>query len=163
MNEIANLIKVQRHRRFTDENGNQIGIELREAVTDEAISQFEAENAVSIPSELKKLLEFTNGLVFLGLHVLSIDEIEFFPNTGLLSFHNWGNGDFDCISTGKVYPENSVIFMNHSEDEIAFVSPTLEEWLKRVSNEIGKYGALLHPMDYMERQVEGMYKNIKSV
>lgn len=50
--------------------------------------------------------------------------------------------------------------MSHNEDKLALVSNDLTEWLIGVITEIKSIGTLLHPLDYNERELEGMYKNI---
>ena len=160
MSELVNFIESYCNETFLDEDGDSLIIELKKGVALEDIRKFEIDNGIDIPEGLKELLLFSNGINLFGLQVVSLEEMEFFPNTEMLSFHNWGNGDFDCLSVGGDYPKGAVVFMSHNEGETVLVSDSLVEWFKGVISEIKKLGALLHPCDYSERESEGMYKNI---
>ena len=160
MNELKKVLKSYCNKTLLDEDGDNLIIELNEGVDKEVIVRFEADNGIELPKDLKELLLFSNGLNLYGLQIFSIAEMEFFPNAKMLSFHSWGNGDFDCISVGADYPEGAVVFMSHNEDNTALVSSHLIVWFKEVISEISKLGTLLHPLDYDERESEGMYKNV---
>lgn len=58
------------------------------------------------------------------------------------------------------YIRGSVVFLSHTEDNLVLVSNSLIDWFTGVIAEIKKEGTLLHPLDYNERQSEGMYKKI---
>lgn len=160
MGKLIKMIKSHCSKIILNEDGDNLTIELADAVVIEDISKFEIVNDIEVPEDLKELLLFSNGVNLFGLQILSLEEMEFFPNTGILSFHNWGNGDFDCLSIGGDYPKEAVVFMSHNEDNTVLVSDNLVEWFKRVISEIKELGTLLHPLDYSERKLEGLYKNI---
>lgn len=160
MNELVKIIETYRRETFFDEDENSLIIELQEGVIIESITKFEKDNDIKLPADLKELLLFSNGVDLFGIHIHSLEEMEYFPHSGILTFHSWGNGDFDCLSVGGDYPRGTIVFMSHTEDKLALVSNNLIEWFTGVIAEIKRIGALLHPLDYDERESEGMYKNI---
>jgi len=160
MNDLIKIIESCINETFLDEDGDRLTIKLREAGKAKDILNFELSKGIQLPDDLKKLLLFSNGMNFLGLRILSLEEIEFFPHSRILSFHNWEDGDFDCISINGDYPEGTILFMFHSEDNLEPVCNNLVEWFKEVILEIKKIGSLRHPLDYSNKELEGMYKNI---
>lgn len=160
MSELVDILKFYHKEIFLDEDENGLSVELREAASIESISKFEIDNDVQLPEDLKKFLLFSNGLILFGLPINSLEEIEYFPQSKILTFHNWGNGDFDCLSVGGDYPKGTVVFMSHTESKLAIVSESLTDWFVEVIKEIKSIGTLLHPLDYNVRESEGMYKNV---
>ena len=159
MSDLIKLIETYSQRALFDEDDNKMIVEPIEGASLADISKFEATNGMEMPLDLKELLLFSNGMDFFGLHILSLEEMEFFPNTGMISFHNWGTGDFDCLSTGGDYPKGSIIFMAHAEDNTSQISNNLVDWFESIFAEIEEVGALLHPMDYQYSELDGLYKN----
>lgn len=162
MSDLVNIISSCSSETFLNEDRNVLRIELSSGALIEDILKFEKHNGIILPGDLRNLLLFSNGLNFLGLSILSLEEIEVFTNSGMISFHSWGNGDFDCLSTGENYPQGTVIFMLHSEEETYVVSDRLTTWFKAVISEIKMNLTLLHPLDYQSGKSEGMYKSIGS-
>lgn len=160
MIELIKIIENYCGETFLDEDENSLIVELREGVAIESITKFEINNGLKLPDDLKKLLLSSNGINLFGIQIHSLEEMEFFLRSRILTFHNWGNGDFDCLSVGGDYPIGTVLFMSHSEDNLALVSNNLIEWIIGVVAEIKRVGTLLSPSDYNERESEGMYKNI---
>ncbi len=160
MGDLINIINTNRNRYLINEDGDAIMINLNEGVSASDILNFEAANSIKMPENLKELMMMSNGMDLFGLQILSLEEMEFFPNSAILSFHNWGNGDFDCLSFGGVYPKGAVVFISHSEDDSALVCDSLYEWFNKVIVEIERVGTVLHPLDYTEQATEGLYKNI---
>lgn len=160
MGNITEIIEFYRKKTFLDEDGNNLIIELREKANIEDISRFEIDNGFEMPEDLKELLLLSNGLVLFGIQIQSLEEIEYLPRSGILTFHNWGNGDFDCLSVGGDYPKGAIVFMSHSEDKLISVVDNITDWFIRVIAEIKSKGTLLHPLDYDERESEGIFKKI---
>lgn len=163
MSELIDLIKLYAGSVLLSEDGEEMTIELMDGATIENIVRFEKDNALVLPAELRELLLFSNGLDLFELQILSLEEMEFFRESEVVSFHNWGNGDFDCLSIGGDYPVGSVVFMMHSEDKLFHVSNSLQEWFAGVIQEIKREGTLLHPLDYNERESNGIYKMINTL
>ncbi len=148
---------------FLDEDGNSLKMDFNDSISTSQLLDFEKTNDLKLPEDLRELLLISNGGNFFGLHILSIDEMMVYSNSGLINFHNWGNGDFDCISLGNIYKAGTVIFLSHSEYLNFRVSENLGDWLNSVINEIRVNGTLLHPMDFNQRDVEDcLYEKISN-
>jgi hypothetical protein len=160
MHALIRILRANRNETLLDEDGDNLVVELREGVAIEEILKFERSHGIELPEDLKELLLFSNGVHLFGLDIFSLDEVAYFPNSGILSFHSWGNGDFDCISVGGDYPKGTVVFMAHSEDHTSVVCNNLVAWFEGVIIEVKERGTLLHPMDYKEWEAEGMYQKI---
>ena len=154
------MIETYRRETFLDEDENSLIVELREGAAIESITKFEVDNHLKLPEDLKELLLFSNGIDLFGIQIHSLDEMEYFPRSEILTFHTWGNGDFDCLSVGGDYSRGTVVFMSHNEDRLALVSDSLTEWFTGVIADIKRTGTLLHPFDYNSRESEGIYKGI---
>ena len=102
---------------------------------------------------------FSNGINLFGQKIFSLEEMEFFNVSNVISFHSWGNGDFDCILIDEEQKEETVFFMKHSNDALTPVCSSLYNWIKEVIKEIQQKGTLLHPDDYLVRSEEGVYKD----
>jgi hypothetical protein len=160
MSALVKIIETYRRETFFDEDGNILIVEFGEGATMESIKKFEVDNDIKLPEDLKELLLYSNGIGLFGIQIHALEEMEYFPRSCILTFHTWGNGDFDCLSIGGAYPRGTIIFMSHSEDKLAIVSNNLIEWFLGVIAEIKGTGTLLHPLDFDERGLEGMYKNV---
>lgn len=160
MSRLIELLQKFKYEALLDEDGEELRISLSKGVTLKAINDFESKEGIELPTELKELLIFSDGLVLFGQQILSLDEIEYFANEKIISFHAWGNGDFDCIAVNQITKENTVYFMSHSVDNLIPIRSSLFGWIKDVINEIQQKGTLLHPYDFAERNEEGIYKSI---
>ena len=94
MSELVNFIESYCNKTFLDEDGDSLTIELKKGVALEDIRKFEIDNSIDIPEGLKELLLFSNGINLFGLQVVSLEEMEFFPNTEILSFQHFLRGRF---------------------------------------------------------------------
>ncbi|TJZ53565.1 SMI1/KNR4 family protein [Sphingobacterium olei] len=160
MAKIKEIIDNYKFKFFFDEDDNRLNIKVNKGATTEEIHKFESEYGIKIPAELEDLFLLSDGIMLFGIEILPLAETKVFYDRGLLCFHEWGNGDFDCVSFGDEYPLNSVVFLDHSEDRTAFVIRSFREWILVVINEIGRLGTLLHPMDYLYREEKGLYLNV---
>ncbi|MFT3823541.1 MAG: SMI1/KNR4 family protein [Chitinophagaceae bacterium] len=143
---VVQSIREYLNERIVNQDGVMTGIELNKGASPESLEAFEAQKRVKLPETLKELLLFSNGLSFFGLHILSLEEMEYFPVSGIITFHAWGNGDFDGVTLfGE---EAAVFFMFHSEDNTYRISDSLLQWFDNAVTEIRQYGTLCHPWDY---------------
>ena len=164
MISLPEIIKLHCNKELIDEDGEKSTIELREGLSSEEISKFELDKNIELPIDLKDLLLFSNGLNLFGLTIFPLEEMEYFSLTKIISFHSWGNGDFDCVSLGGDYPKGSVVFMRHSEGNLTPVIDNLTDWFINVIQELTTTGTLYHPLDYEHLDVDGFYKEVyKSV
>lgn len=161
MQNTVKIIESYRNDTFVGEDGNILSIIVSEGAAIEDIRDFEYENGIVLPEDFASLLLFSNGINLFDIELLPLEEIEYFPDSQIISIHNWGNGDFDCLSLqGAHYNIGSIVFMSHSEENLSFVSLNLREWVLGVIQEVRAFGTLLHPSDYDYRQENGMYKDI---
>ena len=71
------------------------------------------------------------------------------------------SGDFDCVVCNDLKLEDKIFHINHSVDDLLFVSSSLSNWILEAINEIEIKGTLLHPLDYKSRGNEdGMYRDL---
>ena len=144
-----------------DEDGAILKVSLESPLTIDQLAKYEASIAFDLPCELRELLLVTNGMDYFGLDIMPIDEQSCFPEQGIIAFHNWGNGDFDCIAASpSTYPDGAVVFMNHSPNVTVRIAGSLSEWLERAAGEIRETGILLHPSDYRARREPGLYQHV---
>lgn len=163
MSQVIQILKSSQELGLKNEDGDILELEVSTPLSEQDVKDRESRLGFEIPEQLRDLMMFSNGLLLFGLQIMSIEEQQYYPVQGLLSFHNWGNGDFDCIATSASdYPEGSIVFMNHSPEITVKIEDTLVEWLAKATDEIRKYGALLHPRDYMTNPdfSEGLYGGV---
>ena len=160
MNKIVEILETYSSKVLLDEDGNQLTIEKSEAITVGDLQRFELYHGIILPPDLRKLLMFSNGINVFGVRVQALNEMKFYDSQMLLTFHDWGNGDFDCISVNSRSYYGSVYFINHSIAKNISMAITISEWISLCINEIQKKGTVLHPMDYLFRHEDGMYKEV---
>lgn len=163
MSELRDILALAFGGPVESEDGETLGFETHASASERQIADCEVRLGTRIPTELRDLLLFTNGASLYGCRIMSLDELHFFPVQGLIAFHDWGNGDFDCIATStSEYAEGEVVFMNHSPDVTVRVAGSLAEWIAQVISEIKREGVLLHPADYRMRRgkSEGVYGRV---
>jgi len=145
-----------------DEDEESVQLILNESASEKVLKEYEGRITRAVPCELRELLAMSDGLDLFGLDIMPIDRQDLFETQGLLSFHDWGNGDFDCVvlAGSCVGPEGSIVFMNHSPEVTVPIAESLEKWLLRVVEEITDKGTLLHPSDYRVRHEQGLYAGV---
>ncbi|MFG0283593.1 MAG: SMI1/KNR4 family protein [Phycisphaerales bacterium JB039] len=151
--EIARFLESWRSRRLKAEDGGLLELTLPSPTDEQSLGEWEQSRAVSMPRELRDMLAYANPPGLFGLELLALDSIDEYGD--LIPFHDWGNGDFDCIGR-----DGAVVFTNHSPDVQVEIAPTLLEWLQRVVGEIEQTGALRHPGDYRDRPEPGVYAHV---
>jgi hypothetical protein len=162
MSFILNFLDTYKNKTILDEDENKLSLILNKGATIKQLSDFEKKYNIELPEDFKNLLLYSNGLNLFGVEIRALDEIEYIDDAGILIFHNWGNGDFDCLALNSKYETGSILFMNHSPDVLMTVSPSLQSWLESVMQEIEKFGVLFHPSDYNCREENGLYAKLKS-
>lgn len=149
MRTVTEILNSVRGLELQGEDGELLRCEIRPPVLGRELMEKEERIGAKLPSELKELLLYSNGISFFGQLMLPLEQLEYFAEQGLLTFHDWGNGDFDCLamSTSR-YSENAVVFLNHSAVITVEIDGALASWLERAVEEIRQRGTLLHPGDY---------------
>ena len=161
MSEIAKVLDDFRGLALEDEDGEPLEVLLESPLAEEDLDRYEQSIGVELPHEFRDLLLITNGMCLFGLAIMPVDQQTYFRDQGIIAFHNWGNGDFDCVAAlPSKYNDGTVVFMNHSPDVTARIAESLSEWLEKAVLEIQGKGALLHPSDYREGREQGVYQHV---
>jgi hypothetical protein len=160
MSEIVKFLETLSGTLLPDEDGDMLSIKKAKGVPILEIQKFEGLHNLLLPETLKDLLLYSNGIKIYGIEIFPLEQMEFFEENMLLSFHPWGNGDFDCISTNPSYHYGEVYFMNHSITNITLMNISFFDWIIRCVEEIRAKKTLLHPDDYRYRKEDGMYKKV---
>ena len=161
MTTISRILDSFRNTNLEDEDGEALEFSPEPALSQAELAVHEQAKGVRFPGEFRDLLMYANGMSLFGLELMPTDQQTHFGEHGIVSFHNWGNGDFDCISiSASPHPVGSVVFMNHSPEVTVGIATSLSEWLEKAVQEIRSKGALLHPADYRERPEQGMYQHV---
>lgn len=161
MKGIVEIIESFRGLDLQGEDDEALELETGQPASEEELESRESTWGLRIPTELRELLLYTNGVELFGNEILAANALDGFPKQGLIVFHEWGNGDFDAVATSPSrYSEGAVVFVNHSPDVTVRITDSLSDWLLRAVDEIGKQSALLHPMDYRNKPSEGLYAHV---
>ena len=124
------------------------------------LTDFEQRHRIQLPVDLKELLLYSNGLGLFGTPIQSLEEMELYEDQLLLTFHNWGNGDFDCVSVDRNARYGEVFFADHSPDKSTPIGLTFCDWISAVIRETEESGTIPHPMDYSLYDKNGIYKSV---
>ncbi len=156
---------IEKYKNLTlfDEDENELSIVLNKCASLSQLEEFEDRNNIKLPEDFRDLLLYTNGLNLFGVEIRNIFELEYIKDAGICIFHDWGNGDFDCLAINESIETGSIHFMNHSTDVLKKVLPSFRIWIKRVIEEIEEKGVLLHPIDYLNNSKIGIYQNIELI
>ena len=159
MNRIGQILDCFKALEVDDEDGTPLRISLESPLAKEELAKHEESVGAELPDQFRQLLLQTNGMKLFGLAIMPIDQQVLFHHEGIIAFHNWGNGDFDCVATSTSdYPMGAVVFMNHSAAATVLICESLATWLEEVVREIREKGTLLHPSDYQHRDEQGLYR-----
>jgi hypothetical protein len=160
MNRIKAILEEYSSKTLFDEDGNKLSIEKRPPNSIDELRKFEKGYKVTLPQDLIDFLLISNGIKIFGAEIYSLEEMDFFEDKMLLAFHAWGNGDFDCLSVDQGAFSGTVFFSFHSIDNSISMNISFSEWISKTIREIEHKRVLLHPMDYLIRDEEGMYKDV---
>lgn len=160
MGPVLELLDRHSIKVLKDEDGQQLVMSKPPGLSPEQIADFELRRGIRLPSDLRDLLVYSNGLDLFGVQIQPLDEMELFEENLLLTFHNWGNGDFDSISVNPDIEYGNVFFTDHSPDNSTSLDISFYDWIAAVIREIEDKGTVPHPMDYGMRDEEGVYKKV---
>jgi len=105
-----------------------------------------------MPDELRRVLTWSNGFQFFGVVILSTEEL-YCTEDNEVVFHDWGTGDVTALRPS----DGAAVFRGHGKCDGLVVAPSLEEWFKRVYEEIRHHGVLIHPEDSERMRIATMY------
>ena len=152
MAPMLTLLEQLKQLTITDADGRERTAEWKVGASQEQMDCLESLLGVALPHDFKQFLSHSDGGFIFGLDLMGSMGIR--ANAQLIPFHNWGNGDFDCLSPkGDKF---EVVFMNHSADVTVRIADSFTDWLTRVTQELSRTGCLLHPGDYRHRRGSGV-------
>ncbi|MFM2386461.1 MAG: hypothetical protein RL660_1218 [Bacteroidota bacterium] len=153
MKSINEIIKHHLSCTFQDEDGDDLSIILNQPLQASAIDLYEKTKGYKLPPTLRELLLYTNGLTLFSVDILALKYMQYYRSACILAMHEWGNGDFTCVSLGGDYPAGAVLFMEHSEDNLTLIHSSIEEWVLHVIQQVEQLGVYQHPMDSEQGEV----------
>jgi hypothetical protein len=144
-----------------DADGNRKAFDMQPGLSRAQIREWETSNKKVLSEDFLAFIGRWNGGHLFGLEILPLEETNYIGAESHLSFHNWGNGDLDCIGISS---ENSgkIFFANHENGQISQVAPSFYIWLSKVIEEKQKHRVLYHPMDYIisKPTYRGLYADV---
>lgn len=151
------------------------GVLLRPPPAPEALAAYTARLPLRLSGSYADLLPMADGLDYFGVPVFGVtlpedtdpDAVAELLRRRLVPFHDWGQGDFDCLDLTKaVGGEVPVALWSEELDNPFPITHSFEKWLRQVAVEVELYGRLLHPRDYADPRwanAQGVYESIANV
>jgi hypothetical protein len=141
MKSITKIVEKYKKQIFNDVDGDDITLERNKKASKIAIEKFEKQTGAKLPSQLKELYSFSNGVDLFGSEIVPIF---YEPDFNAFQLHGWGDGDFDYImENGKI------AFLDNRSRKLVPFAKSLAEWAEKVILEIKKNGTLSHPDDFL--------------
>lgn len=137
------------------EDGEDLVFKGNAGLAPDRIDRWESDRDLKLPKDFREFLLNWNGADLFGLDIKSLESWAW-PDPGLVDFHNWGNGDFDCLDLRKP-GKAPVVFMDHETGCEVVISPSFGAWLRESLGELNSRGTLRHPMDYRDEADKGLY------
>jgi hypothetical protein len=156
---VVDLLELASKTELPDETGCHVQVGWQPGLRDEHLDRFEKRLGYALPPSYRQFLGHGDGCDFYGLSLLSASEVAV-HDSGIIGFHNWGNGDFDCLKLSKRRKESGVFFMNHNPGVLVRIADTFFGWLQRVFEELCAHGTLAHPRDYRFLARDGVYSHV---
>jgi hypothetical protein len=139
------------------------------------IDALRARLPLPLVGSLVEVLRVSDGLDLFGVEVFGTrlpestneENVRELYKRRLVPFHDWGNGDFDCLDLTKVVDgETPVAFWNDEMENVFPITHNFARWARASVVEIELYGRLLHPRDYFDprwENAQGVYESIANV
>ena len=150
MQKMSTLIDQLRSTTLESEDGEPLSLDVNCGLSRSQIDQYEEALGFKLPRGLREVLECFDGGEFYCLSFQSIDEQMLLGDDNLLSFHDWGNGDYDCVlleRKGRWKP-GQILFYNHLDANVYPISFDVRRWLELLIGELKAWQTVFHPMDY---------------
>lgn len=156
---VADLMDAVREAELRDPQGAVLRVVLRLGAGFDEIARFEHSWRLSLPGDYREFLAYANGCSLFGLDLCSIQGVAVYRESGLLGFHNWSNGDYDCLRMQGGGAD--VVFMNHGPEVTVPIASSFFDWLTRIVAECRAHGDVLHPGDYRySERPDGVYAQV---
>lgn len=153
--------------------GEPLRTVLREGAGPRELGELQARIPLPFVGTYRALLERSDGMSLYGVEILGTrppTDAEILTDMyqrRLVPFHDWGNGDFDCVDLTKVIEgEPAVVFWNDEHQNLFPITGGFVKWLPMAVYEVGRFGRLLHPRDYADPRyadAQGLYESIANV
>lgn len=140
-----------------------------------ALAALQARLPLPLTGSWLELLQLSDGIDLFGVPVFGTDlpgdtnpeNVADLVRRRLVPFHDWGNGDFDCLDLTKVVEgEPPVVFWNDEHENLFPITHGFAGWVPMAVHEISRFGRLLHPRDYFDARyadAQGVYESIANV
>ena len=143
---------------IADEGGDVCRVCWNDGLTAEQIERCEARHEIRFPESFRTFLQRSDGCELFGYDLLSLSGLQWYD--GLVAFHSWGNGDFDCLKLNSAGDPAPVLFMNHNPNVTVEVASSFDQWLEKMIAELQETGCVCHPGDYRFRTGAGIYSHV---
>lgn len=154
---------IEAHPTLVGEDGTETGVTMNPGASESAIAEFESTHGIHLPEPMKNLLRFSDGIDLYNFELQSLASSLVLADYNMMSIHDWGNGDCDCIMVAD-HGENktgNIVFVNHRPSVVTLVAHSVYQWLSDVLVELGMRGTVMHPGDYREKaKIRGVYANV---
>ena len=156
-------------------DGGELRLGRRPPASEAQIATLCARFPLPVSGTYVDFLRQSNGIDLFGVTVSGTEpEPETNPDDWgellkrrLLPFHDWGNGDLDCLDlTKSVNGEPPVCFWNDEMGNMFPICGGFGRWTRMAAFEVQTHGFLLHPRDYFEPRyanAQGVYESIANV
>lgn len=157
------------------EGGGTLRAVLRPGAGEATIAAWQAGIPLPVVGTYLEFLRLSDGMSLYGVEILGtrpppetdLENLGEMLRRRLVPFHDWGNGDFDCVDLTKVIEgEPAVVFWNDEDQTLFPITGGFAKWLPMAVYEVSRFGRLLHPRDYAEARyadAQGVYESIANV
>jgi hypothetical protein len=144
---------------IADEDGNPRPARWNRPLTGRELDALETRIGARLPASYRQFLMRGDGGDLFGLCLQGM-AARVLVAPGLLTFHDWGNGDFDCLGLGPDPNQVPILFMNHSPEVVVRIADSFEHWLSSIVEELRRDGTVAHPGDYRYVDSPGLYAEV---
>ena len=146
----------------TSHRGEALAVESNDPLSTEQIAVKLESTGLRVTGSYRAFLELADGMSFFGVSLMglatkpSILDYPAMLQYQLVPFHDWGNGDLDCLDLTKgVAGEPPVVFWDDKRDTTVMICNGFSKWLRMAHEDLERYGKLLHPDDYNSDEFTG--------
>lgn len=160
---------------FASRDGGDLRLVRNPPATEAQIAGLAARFSLPLVGTYVDFLRVSNGMQLFGVRVAgtepdpetNADDVAELVKRRLVPFHDWGNGDFDCLDLTKtVDGEAPVCFWNDEMGNMFPITSGFGRWTRMAAFEVQTHGFLLHPRDYFDARyanAQGVYESIANV
>lgn len=131
-----------------------------DGLTEDQLSRYEGRMGVNLPRALRELMLYADGVRMDAIEIQPASGQCYYEDQQVLTFHNWGNGDFTGLWFDKHESEQKVVFVNHNPGALAVVSPSFADWFWAIIDEYQQHEEIAHPIDHVYNPRPGVYLSV---